>query len=465
MARSDRESPRPPPPGPASGPRPASSTPAISTCACASQRRVCPLHAHRSAARPSSASTACAARIAPSARSSSCTATKSLLEIARAARHRSATARPRATRLSGVRRLLEELRRELPRRRADWAARMRARRTRRSVRTQRGGQRTDAIGHHHRAAAQQRLERGGAGGHQRHVRGRQRRARLAIEHAQLQRAASRPCALSSARIRRTPRAPRDWPSAPITCSPRMRLRQRARRPAGRAPTAAAPRRGGCPAAAPARGTGATSAKARRAPRARSGSQRHLVGERMADELRAHRIVRVEGRLEGQQTQHQVAAARDLARPPLPPRPDLRADVLHGARCPGRLKRPASVRLKAGASTPMNTCGRQASSSPQQPRAQRQQARQMPQRLDQAHDGQLVRIGKRLAAGGAHRRTGDAAHLERAAGELVRSAWISAAPSASPECSPATIATRSASMGVARRAAALSGSDRGPRPPR
>ena len=58
---------------------------------------------------------------------------------------------------------------------------------------------------------------------------------------------------------------------------------------------------------------------------------------------------------------------------------------------------------------MNTCGRQARIS-RSSAAQSQQPRQLAQRLEESHDRQLVRIGQRLAAGRAHRSTGDTEDL-------------------------------------------------------
>src|SRR6185437_14769267 len=51
---------------------------------------------------------------------------------------------------------------------------------------------------------------------------------------------------------------------------------------------------------------------------------NLIGERMADEGCCNAMLRVERGLEGQQTEHQVTGAADLADPPLPPRPGLTA---------------------------------------------------------------------------------------------------------------------------------------------
>ena len=53
-----------------------------------------------------------------------------------------------------------------------------------------------------------------------------------------------------------------------------------------------------------------------------------VRERMPDELCGHAPVVVELLLEGQQAQHQVDRSVNAVHPALPPRPHLRAHVLH-----------------------------------------------------------------------------------------------------------------------------------------
>ncbi len=65
--------------------------------------------------------------------------------------------------------------------------------------------------------------------------------------------------------------------------------------------------------------------------ARAGAidfHRYGVGERVPDKFRVHAVLIVEALLEGQQAQYQVHGLVNAARAALPPRPDLRADVLH-----------------------------------------------------------------------------------------------------------------------------------------
>ena len=91
-------------------------------------------------------------------------------------------------------------------------------------------------------------------------------------------------------------------------------------------------------AAPAARQHGEHAACRRADRARAAAsalstlERNHVGERMADELRVDAVLRVELRLERQHAEHEVDGLADRRDARLPPRPDLRAHVLHGLVC-------------------------------------------------------------------------------------------------------------------------------------
>ncbi len=114
--------------------------------------------------------------------------------------------------------------------------------------------------------------------------------------------------------------------------------------------------------------------------------------------------------------------------------------------PALRSRRARPRLNSGASMPTKTSSARVEECCAQPRAQAQQARQMAQRLDQAHHRELLERAERLASRREHARTRDADEL-RSSGRRSRSAAISAAPSRSPEASPATRPMRSGAAPV------------------
>ena len=134
-------------------------------------------------------------------------------------------------------------------------------------------------------------------------------------------------------------------------------------------------------------------------------ERKLVGERVPDEDRAQARRVVHAALERQQAQHQVEEARHARRAPAPPGPDLRTHVLH---------RPQSRRVQRGREPEVELRRVDADEDIRaafehraaDSRAQRQQARQVMQDLEQAHHGELLGVGKALAAGGLHARTRD-----------------------------------------------------------
>ena len=113
------------------------------------------------------------------------------------------------------------------------------------------------------------------------------------------------------------------------------VRAAAARASAAAAMKSAPRRCTSPMRLP--GSSATTVRRRRAGRARaraaprSSSQRNLIGQRMADELGLHAVRGVELGLERQQAQHAGRTAAPMrAHAPLPPGPHLRTHVLHGA---------------------------------------------------------------------------------------------------------------------------------------
>ncbi len=154
---------------------------------------------------------------------------------------------------------------------------------------------------------------------------------------------------------------------------------------------------------------------RRARRVRIQVQRNLIGERMADEHGAHAVLVVEALLERQQAQHQIDRAADRPHAPLAPRPDLRADVLHGAD-PARLqaRRDPQVEL-LGVDADVDV-GPLRKHAREQVAANAQQARQMRQDLEQPHHGEIFGALPGLAARGNHARPCDAGEPRAAARE-------------------------------------------------
>ena len=137
----------------------------------------------------------------------------------------------------------------------------------------------DAIGHHHRAAAQQRLEGRGAGGDERGIGGRQRRCAWPSSSDRRRRRRLRAsCALELPRARRAAMGAMNCSAGRRCGAAAPRRRETARRGAHLAEAAAGQQRHD----AVASGGDAERARARRA---RSARERDLVGQRMADELR------------------------------------------------------------------------------------------------------------------------------------------------------------------------------------
>ena len=128
--------------------------------------------------------------------------------------------------------------------------------------------------------------------------------------------------------------------------------------------------------------------------------RDLVGERVTDECRAHAVLAIEIRFEGEQAQHQVHRRADGAHAPLSPGPDLRAHVLHGseARALELLGEPQVEFLVVDADEHV---GPPFEDPPPQIGAQPHQARQVREHLGESHDRQLLDVVPGGATGGLH----------------------------------------------------------------
>src|SRR5690606_34816284 len=85
-------------------------------------------------------------------------------------------------------------------------------------------------------------------------------------------------------------------------------------------------------------------------------RRNSIGKRVTDELCAHTVLVVELLLEREQAQNEIDCLADRANAPLPPRPDLGADVLHGGDS-GRLdarREPSAELLRNDPEGPVRT---------------------------------------------------------------------------------------------------------------
>ena len=161
-----------------------------------------------------------------------------------------------------------------------------------------------------------------------------------------------------------------------------------------------------------------------------GLERNLVGQRMADELGAHVVRRVELGLERQQAQHQVDSAVPIVRT----RPCRHAHTCGLTYCTVRMPaalsplREAQVELR-GVDADEHVRARRQEARAQR-RAQPQQARQVREHLREPHDRELIGGAQRLAACGQHLRT-RRRRRTRARGTRARRAAISAAPEGVP----------------------------------
>jgi hypothetical protein len=127
---------------------------------------------------------------------------------------------------------------------------------------------------------------------------------------------------------------------------------------------------------------------------------------MADEHGAHAVLVVEALLKRQQAQNEIDRSADRPHAPLTPRPDLRADVLHGAD-PLRLqaRRDPQVEL-LGIDADVDV-GPLREHAREQVAADAQQTRQVRQDLEQAHYGEILGTLPGFAAGCKHARPGNA----------------------------------------------------------
>ena len=125
---------------------------------------------------------------------------------------------------------------------------------------------------------------------------------------------------------------------------------------------------------------------------------------MPDEHRLDRVLRIERRFKGQHTQHQVYRLAHGPHPPLSPGPDLRTDVLHRGQA-AALEPARQAQVERRGIDAHEDIRRIAQELAQQAGTQAIEPRQVPQRLDEPHDGDFFGTGQRLAAGGPHARAG------------------------------------------------------------
>ena len=130
---------------------------------------------------------------------------------------------------------------------------------------------------------------------------------------------------------------------------------------------------------------------------------------MADEHGIDAVLDEKLLLEGQQAKHAVNGFSNRLDPARAPRPDGRADVVDSRdsrRTQARLDAQVEIRR---VDTDKHVRRVVLPAVDERP-AQTQQARNVPQRFDEAHDGQFLGVGPVIAAGLKHRRSGDALEL-------------------------------------------------------
>ena len=132
----------------------------------------------------------------------------------------------------------------------------------------------------------------------------------------------------------------------------------------------------------------------------------LVCAWMAHEHRLDIVLRVQRRLEGKDAEHQVRRFANGLDATRPPRPDRRTDEMRGLYA-GLAKLLFQPEIEVRRVDTDNDVRRRLGPAPRQVPTQPQQAWNMGQRFDQAHDGQGLGRLPALAACLDHRRTGNA----------------------------------------------------------
>ena len=232
-----------------------------------------------------------------------------------------------------------------------------------------------------------------------------------------------------------PPAPQGWPWVPRTAAraaARAATRRSRRSGAPSLPTSAR-RLPGRIATVGARGLEAE----REARGQRRRVERDAIGERMADEDRAHRVRVVEAAFERQDAEHEVDRLADRPHASLAPRPDLRAHVLHG-RDALRLELPRDAQVEFGRVDADEHVGPLADQAGDQVATQAQQPRQVPEDLGEPHHRELVGRVPGLATGIDHARARDAVATQ-ARRPLAAARGSGPPPRLSPDASPATSA--------------------------
>ncbi|MCG3146367.1 MAG: hypothetical protein HONDAALG_04403 [Gammaproteobacteria bacterium] len=255
-----------------------------------------------------------------------------------------------------------------------------------------------AVGDHHRAVEQQRLEGRGAGDDQRRVRGREHLARATDD-------------VVDGEIRRHPRLHR------------LHARRRLARQQGHhhlQPGHGLPagggreqeRRGVVPQLAHA-AAGQQREQARvggdsqpRAGLRPGGGGCQLLDQRMPDALHRQRVPLEVASLEGKQRQHQVDAAQDGADPALAPGPHARADIVNRGD-PRRVHCHLYAEVELRRVDPDEDVRAHGDDAPRRLALQRPEFGIAPDDLRQAHDREAIEARPGLASRGAHPRPGDA----------------------------------------------------------
>ncbi|MNZ87288.1 hypothetical protein D3C78_1061400 [compost metagenome] len=117
-------------------------------------------------------------------------------------------------------------------------------------------------------------------------------------------------------------------------------------------------------------------------------QRDGIGQRVADETHRYGVLFVEACFEGEQSQHQIAGIANLQHAFLPPGPDRRADVMHGADA-GATQLQLDAKIEVRRIDTDEHIGTRVDQGTDQFLAPTQQLRQTAENLDQPHHRQAL----------------------------------------------------------------------------
>jgi hypothetical protein len=165
-----------------------------------------------------------------------------------------------------------------------------------------------------------------------------------------------------------------------------------------------------------------------------GNQREAIGQRMPDKARVDAVFGVDRWLHREQAQHAVGAAADFLRALFAPRPDRRADVVHGAQA-GLLQALLHAEIEIRRVDADDYRGLHLEQfRPISALAQSQQSRQMADHLAETEQRQFVDVVPGFETLCLHAGAADADEARMRI--ALTQAMMRSAPSWSPESSPA-----------------------------